>query len=95
MKIWLDDVRPTPEGFVTARSVKEAISLIEVAEKKGEVIELLDLDHDLGDYACFGGDAIKLLDYLVEQEKFYPIVLHTANPVGRTNMERIIRRYWK
>ena len=25
---------------------------------------------------------------------FYPIVIHTANPVGWENMERIIRRFW-
>jgi len=55
---------------------------------------LLDLDHDLGDYAQFGGDAIKILDYLAEREIFYPIEIHTANPVGRANMERMIDRYW-
>ena len=57
-------------------------------------IECLDLDHDLGDFAWLGGDAIKLLDYLVMEEKFYPIQIHTANPVGRANMERMIARYW-
>ncbi len=95
MKIWLDDVRQVPDGYVWTRSVNETIRLIENAEAVGEEIDLLDLDHDLGDYAPDGGDAIKLLDYLVEHEKFYPIKLHTANPVGRENMERMIRRYWR
>ena len=36
----------------------------------------------LGDYAYDGGDAIKLLDYLAERETFYPVEIHTANPVG-------------
>ena len=94
MKIWVDDLRPVPEGFVGSRSVNEAIALIEKAEQYGEEIEMLDLDHDLGDFATDGGDAIKLLDYLVERETFYPIAIHTANPVGRANMERMIRRYW-
>ena len=58
------------------------------------MIELLDLDYDLGDYAQYGGDAIKILDYLAERETFYPIAIHTANPVGRANMERMIERYW-
>ena len=53
------------------------------------------MDHDLGDYARFGGDAIKILDYLAERGAFYPIRIHTANPVGRANMERMIERYWK
>ncbi len=77
-----------------ARSVNEAIALVEKAELDGEEVELLDLDHDLGDYYSDGGDAIKILDYLAERETFYPIRIHTANPVGRANMERMINRYW-
>ncbi len=94
MKIWVDDLRPVPPGFAWAHSVNEAIRLIEQAEQSGEAIELLDLDHDLGDYASDGGDAIKLLDYLAEREFFYPIAIHTANPVGRANMQRMVQRYW-
>lgn len=95
MKIWLDDLRPVPSGYVGARSVNEAISLIKEAEEKGIEIELLDLDHDLGDFYSDGGDAIKILDWLVERETFYPVTIHTANPVGRANMERMIARFWK
>ncbi|SFL05364.1 hypothetical protein SAMN05216390_10925 [Lachnospiraceae bacterium KH1T2] len=95
MKIWLDDLRPAPEGYVVTKSVNEAISVVTGAEEKNIKIELLDIDHDLGDYAVDGGDAIKLLDWLAERETFYPIKIHTANPVGRANMERIIDRYWK
>ena len=94
MKIWLDDVRPVPEGYVGTRSVNETIRLIEDAESKGIEIEMLDLDHDLGDFASDGGDAIKILDFLAERETFYPIAIHTANPVGRANMERMINRFW-
>ena len=35
MKIWLDDIRPAPDGFTLAHSVNEAIALIEKAEKDG------------------------------------------------------------
>mgnify|MGYP000054489106 CR=1 FL=1 len=65
MKIWLDDLRPAPWGYESARSVNEAKTLIREAEKNGIEIEVLDLDHDLGDFANQGGDAIKLLDWLV------------------------------
>ena len=82
MKIWLDDLRPAPWGYESARSVN------------GIEIEVLDLDHDLGDFANQGGDAIKLLDWLVERETFYPVEIHTANPVGRANMESVLARYW-
>lgn len=95
MKIWVDDLRTVPTGYVGTKSVNETIAVIEAAEQEGITIEFLDLDHDLGDYATDGGDAIKILDYLVERETFYPIRIHTANPVGRANMERTIQRYWK
>lgn len=94
VRIWVDDIREVPQGYIGTKSVEETIGLIEEVEKNGGEIEFLDLDHDLGDYAKFGGDAIKILDFLVERETFYSITIHTANPVGRANMERMIERYW-
>lgn len=94
MKLWLDDLRPVPYGYEGAKSVNEAKKLIQEAEHNGIEIEALDLDHDLRDYADQGGDAIRLLDWLAERETFYPVEIHTANPVGRANMERILARYW-
>ena len=94
MKLWLDDLRPVPYGYEGAKSVNEAKKLIQEAEHNGIEIEALDLDHDLGDYADQGGDAIRLLDWLAERGTFYPVENHTANPVGRANMERILARYW-
>ena len=94
MKLWLDDLRPVPYGYEGAKSVNEAKKLIQEAEHNGIEIEALGLDHDLGDYADQGGDAIRLLDWLAERGTFYPVEIHTANPVGRANMERILARYW-
>lgn len=94
VKIWVDDIRPVPIGYEGTKSVDETIALIEEIEAEGGEIELIDLDHDLGDYVKYGGDAIKILDYLAERETSYPIAIHTANPVGRANMERMIERYW-
>lgn len=93
--IYLDDEREAPPYFTRTHSVNETIKLIEEAEKNDKKIMLLDLDHDLGDYAKDGGDAIKLLDWLVERNTLYPINIHTMNCVGRDNMERMIERYWK
>ena len=62
--------------------------------RNGIEVEVLDLGHDLGDFANQGGDAIKLLDWLAERETFYPVEIHTANPVGRANMESVLARYW-
>ena len=94
MKLWLDDIRKAPKGYKRAYSVNEAINLIIEAEDKGEKIEMLDLDHDLGEFANNGGDGIKLLDWLVMRDTLYPIKLHTCNPVGREYMQRMINAFW-
>ena len=127
MRIWLDDLRPAPDGYVWCKSVYDAIGCIWAFEKamftlKWEYdtadmpifskyvmnrsallekmeeyrIELIDVDHDLGDYAADGGDGVKLLDWLEETGRNYPIRIHSANPVGVANMRRIIERNgWK
>lgn len=103
MKLWIDDVRPAPEGYVLCRSVNETIEIIELVEsfyvynsttkeERRVVIELIDIDHDAGDYASDGGDYIRLLDWIEETGRNYPIRIHSMNPVGVENMRRIIRK---
>lgn len=101
IKLWVDDVRPAPDRlWWTARSVNEAKEFIQGFEK-GLVkpfgpFDLIDIDHDAGDYAKDGGDFIKLLEWLEETGRNYPIKIHTMNPVGRANMKAIIERNeWK
>jgi hypothetical protein len=55
-------------------------------------IELIDIDHDAGDYARFGGDYINLLNWFEETNRNYPIRIHSMNPVGVENMRAIIKR---
>lgn len=97
MKLWIDDVRPAPDvGWFPVHSVNEAKSFIEKVEFENFSIGLIDIDHDAGDYAKDGGDYIKLLDWLEETGRNYPIRIHSANPVGVQNMRRIIERNgWK
>lgn len=100
MKIWVDDIRPAPFGYRIARSVNEVKELIESYEwmkivsggKHYYNIDLIDLDHDAGDYACDGGDYINILNWLEETGRNYPIHIHSMNPVGVENMRRIIER---
>lgn len=95
MKIWVDDVRPAPEGYVWVKSVEEAKRKIiyeEYVHKRR--FELIDLDHDAGQYGP--PDYIKILDWLEETGRNYPIRIHSQNPVGVQNMRRIIERNgWK
>ncbi len=93
-KIWLDDMREAPEGYIHCHSVNEAKRKIAEREEKHDVIDVIDCDHDLGDYAADGGAGIKPIDRPAERKTFYHVALHTVNPVGRENMRRTIERYW-
>ena len=127
MKIWVDDVRSAPNGYIWLKSVNGAKSYIETNERickefmqkyhdemqtattntlkdtrrllnfaGRRCIELINIDHDAGEYASDGGDYIKLLDWLEEKGYNIPIHIHSMNPVGVENMRRIIRRNnWK
>ena len=100
MKIWVDDVREAPEGYVWCLTTNEAkhiiqqiISMHHIQHTKNlPTIELLDLDHDAGEEARWGGDYIKILDWLEKQGWSLPIRIHSMNPVGRENMRRIIQK---
>ena len=99
MKLWIDDLRPAPTGYVWVKTVNDAKWQIKSAEDVYKIfpcdeppIELIDIDHDAGDFARYGGDYIKLLDWFEETNRNYPIRIHSMNPVGRENMLRIIRK---
>ena len=112
MKLWIDDVRPAPSiEYHWVKSVNEAKNLIIDCETRVLMglpafftdwglyklpITELNIDHDAGDYANEGGDYIKLLDWLEETGRNYPIRIHSMNPVGVANMRAIIQRNgWK
>lgn len=98
MKLWIDDVRPAPEGYVWRKSVNFAKEAIIENEEANAVnyfkypITLIDIDHDAGVWAFDGGDYIKLLDWLEETGRSYPIRIHSMNVVGVANMRAIIER---
>ena len=80
MKLYLDDERTPPDGWVRVKSAEMAIRLL----KRGVVSEL-SLDHDLGRKKT-GYDVVQWMEKAVVTEGFIPpakISIHTANPVGR------------
>lgn len=103
MKLWIDDLRPAPAGYIWIKSVNKAKEVIEEYSNKLDFdnnmvdeIELIDIDHDAGDYVHCGGDYIKLLDWLEETGRNYPIRIHSQNTVGAQNMRAIIHKNgWK
>lgn len=66
-------------------SVDVAKTIIQIQEIENKPIELIDIDHDAGDY-------IKLLDWLEETGRNYPIHIHSMDVIGVENMRRIIER---
>jgi hypothetical protein len=95
INIYLDDLRPAPEGFILAKNVKECQNLI--INNRGKV-NILSLDHDLGEGKT-GYDFTKWLAFYNGKmgygENLFPnkIFLHTANPVGRANMYQLLEHY--
>nr|WP_254871107.1 cyclic-phosphate processing receiver domain-containing protein [Bacillus sp. Marseille-Q1617] len=85
MNLYLDDLRDVPKGFVGARTVGEAISLME-----NNCIHTLSLDHDLGmdDEGNLRKTGYDLVKYVCEKgiRPANRIYLHTDNVVGRENM---------
>lgn len=102
MILWVDDIREPPqkENYRWVKSVNEAKDAILGFEnwksrgmmEDGAEIELIDIDHDAGDFYFDGGDYIRLLDWLEVNDACYDIRIHSMNPVGVSNMRRIIER---
>lgn len=90
MKIWLDDIRPAPEGWVWCRTYEKFVWYLD--EFWCEV-ELVSLDHDLGQGRT-GYDAMCYIErrVLVHGLPLMEVRFHTANPVGRMRMEAAYRR---
>ena len=85
MKLFVDDERIAPEGWTLAVTAKQAFNHLETGN-----VTHLSLDHDLGSAALATGyDIMKWIEYKVETEDFkLPVItFHTANPVGRKNMQ--------
>lgn len=88
MRVYLDDVRTEPQGWVRAYTAPEAITLLET----GNVTEI-SLDHDLGDDPEVG-DGYDVIRWLEEQVHYNAefvlpaeINVHSANPVAAARMK--------
>lgn len=84
MKVYLDDERPTPEGWVGVRWPAEAIALLQTG-----LVEELSLDHDLGDdERGTGYDVVLWIEEAVVVAGFRPprMTVHSANTSARQKM---------
>jgi hypothetical protein len=88
MKVFLDDLRETPEGWIRAYWPEDVIELL----KSTKVVEL-SLDHDLGDDSHGTGyDVVLWIEEQVFCNGFQPpsIKVHSANSSARMKMHAAI-----
>lgn len=98
MKIWLDDVRPMPDGYdYHAKTAGMAIAMLQSLK----VVEI-SLDHDLGDDEGVGSgyDVACWIEKAAFHGAIPPLVMHvhSANPVGVQNMMKALKnacRFWE
>jgi hypothetical protein len=101
MKVYLDDIREAPEGWLRVISVEATTELLRFNK-----IEKLSLDHDLamshycGDYSKekTGYDVLLWIEAeVVANEKFQlpEIKLHTANPSAKIKMKLALDKILK
>lgn len=95
MKLFIDDLRPCPEGWECARTYDTALLNI----MSGKVTEI-SFDHDLGEPEPRNGARLaRHIEELAYYGEIQPIkwTIHSANPVGRSNIEAAMMRadlYW-
>jgi len=85
--MWLDDVRPAPEGWHHVYTVEEAQQFM-----KDNSVSHASLDNDLGEGLAEGRD----LALWMAEHNFWPsqhISIHSANPVAVDYMSGIVARY--
>jgi hypothetical protein len=92
MKVYLDDERTAPPGWIQVRWPKEIIELI----KQGGV-EIVSLDHDLADPLVTkertGYDVLLWIEERVATTDFVPpiIYIHTANCSAKKKMQAALK----
>ncbi len=102
MKLYVDDIRPAPEGWQQARTVTDAIRFLAMF---GDQVTEISLDHDISYAVEVAGTQrpfpspenftsvarfIVAHYYNKNHDSWPSIVIHTANPVGSREIEKIL-----
>lgn len=89
MKVFLDDERPTPNGWIRTYTPKETITLLQSSK-----VTYLSLDHDLGDDQGIGTgyDVLLWIEEHVITGDFIPptIFIHSSNASAKVKMDLAI-----
>jgi hypothetical protein len=99
MKLWIDDCRPAPEGWVLAKSAIDAICKIALqAAYAHDPIEEISFDHDLGYDLGYDGKlstgafvAKFVATMVIKKGMRKPIWhVHSQNPWGANEIRNIL-----
>ena len=102
MKLYVDDIRPAPEGWQQARTVTDAIKFL---AQFGLEVDEISLDHDISYNVEVAGtqrpfpspETFQAVAYFIGI--YYPIskapkiTVHSANPVGAHEIQKILQTW--
>ena len=94
LRIWLDDTRLAPAGWIWITNA-HALCLLLDNQMVWDCIEMMSLDHDLGNDDLYGTGytVVCHIERLVKADGRtldFPVRLHSANPVGIRKMRNVI-----
>lgn len=102
MKLFVDDIRPAPEGWQQARTVTAAIRFL---ANYGREVDEISLDHDISYSVEVAGtqrpfpspeDFTAVAQYMAvyyKENKNVSVTIHTANPVGADRLCSILEGF--
>lgn len=94
MKLYVDDLRKEPPGWVRAKTVTEAIRILATQN-----VREISLDHDIATECCgcvrSSWETFEPVAWFLSLQYRYgdwrpKVTLHTANPVGAKKMAEIL-----
>lgn len=97
IKLFVDDLRVAPEGWVCVRTITEAIRLLATQR-----VELVSLDHDIvyvDERGQFTGkvnaENFTAVAWFIREMKEKPrmVYVHTSNPTGATAIQSILQEH--
>lgn len=91
-KLYLDDLRPTPNGFERVYTYEEFVKFI----SENGLPDFISFDHDLGEGKT-GYDCAKwLVEYCLDNNLSLPEYdSHSQNPIGKENILTLLGNYKK
>jgi len=95
IRIWLDDIRPMPEGFTHwCKTAPEAVSLLSTMIDwkviKNAKVDHISFDHDLGQPEPYNGNYVaRFIEQMAHDGELPRLTweIHSGNPVGRSNIK--------